>query len=215
MHGSPGKRRLKEGGDHQHATPVRCLDGWHADAAVTVPVASSLRTGAQLISARREGCAGVSRGGRVVGTRLVRSRRGGPALRREPGFSVVRNYVGHGIGSGRCTRSTRSRTTARAERGLQIKRASASRLERWSIRPARNADAPGPVDRRHGGRQPVCPFRAHARLHGGRTDRPDGARGRGDGRRMTTRCSPWAVSVQFSLPVAHAAETPVSGAHGK
>ena len=199
VHGIPGKRRLKEG-EILSIDAGAIVEGWHADAAVTVPVGQVSAQAAQLISVTEEALR------RAIAAAVVGRRLGdiGAAVQRfveGQGFSVVRNYVGHGIGRA-MHEEPQVPNYGAPERGLQIKEGLCIAIE-----PMVNVGGPetrtlaGPVDRRHRGRQPVCPFRAHPRLHGGRPDRPHGARGQGGGRRMTTRCPAWAVSVQFSLPV--------------
>lgn len=96
VHGIPSKRRLREG-DIVGIDAGAIVDGWHADAAVTVPVGRVSAEAERLIAtaeeALRRGIAAVRLGGRLgdIGAAVqshVEAR----------GCSVVRNYVGHGIG---------------------------------------------------------------------------------------------------------------------
>ena len=96
VHGIPGKRKLKEG-DIVGIDAGAVVDGWHADAAVTVPVGRVSDDAMRLIrtteEALRRGIAAARAGGRLgdIGAAVQ-------SFAEKGGFSVVRNYVGHGIG---------------------------------------------------------------------------------------------------------------------
>jgi methionyl aminopeptidase len=96
VHGIPGTRKLKEG-DIVGIDAGAIVDGWHADAAVTVPVGKISPEAERLIAVTREalerGIAAATVGKRLgdIGATVQRFVEG-------HGFSVVRNYVGHGIG---------------------------------------------------------------------------------------------------------------------
>ncbi|MGH2450913.1 MAG: type I methionyl aminopeptidase [Candidatus Limnocylindria bacterium] len=96
VHGIPGKRRLREG-DIVGIDAGAIVDGWHADAAITVPVGRVSPEVERLIATAREalrrGIAAARVGGRLgdIGAAVQSYVEG-------EGFSVVRNYVGHGIG---------------------------------------------------------------------------------------------------------------------
>jgi methionyl aminopeptidase len=96
VHGIPGKRKLKEG-DIIGIDAGAIVDGWHADAAITVPVGKISSEAEKLIRVTREA---LDRG---IAAARVGNRLGdiGAAVQQfveSEGFSVVRNYVGHGIG---------------------------------------------------------------------------------------------------------------------
>ena len=96
VHGIPSKRKLKEG-DIVGIDAGAIVDGWHADAAITVPVGRISPQAETLISVTREALV------RAIAVARVGSRLGdiGAAVQQfveAQGFSVVRNYVGHGIG---------------------------------------------------------------------------------------------------------------------
>jgi methionyl aminopeptidase len=96
VHGIPGKRRLKEG-DIIGIDAGAIVDGWHADAAITVAVGKISAQAQTLIDVTREALA------RGIAAATVGNRLGdiGAAVQQYvegQGFSVVRNYVGHGIG---------------------------------------------------------------------------------------------------------------------
>jgi methionyl aminopeptidase len=97
VHGIPGDYVLKEG-DIISIDAGAIIEGWHADAAVTVPVGEVDDAAARLMEVTRRSLeeaitqtvAGKHLGdiGSAVETVAVAS-----------GFSVVREYVGHGIGT--------------------------------------------------------------------------------------------------------------------
>jgi len=97
VHGIPSPTRKLREGDIVGIDAGAIVDGWHADAAITVPVGKVSGDAARLIvvteEALRIGIASAKVGGRVgdIGTAIEEYVRG-------EGFSVVRNYVGHGIG---------------------------------------------------------------------------------------------------------------------
>jgi methionyl aminopeptidase len=97
VHGIPSAtRRLREG-DIVGIDAGAIVEGWHADAAITVPVGKVSGDAARLIAVTEEalriGIASAKVGGRIgdIGAAIEEY------VRRE-GFSVVHNYVGHGIG---------------------------------------------------------------------------------------------------------------------
>ena len=96
VHGIPGKRKLREG-DIIGIDAGAIVDGWHADAAITVPVGRVSAQAETLIRVTREALV------RGIAAARVGNRLGdiGAAVQRYvegEGFSIVRNYVGHGIG---------------------------------------------------------------------------------------------------------------------
>ena len=118
VHGIPGKRRLKEG-EILSIDAGAIVEGWHADAAVTVPVGEVSAEAAKLIAVTDEALR------RAIGAAVVGKRLGdiGAAVQRfveGQGFSVVRNYVGHGIGRA-MHEEPQVPNYGAPERGLQIK----------------------------------------------------------------------------------------------
>ena len=118
VHGIPGKRRLREG-EILSIDAGAIVEGWHADAAVTVPVGQISTQAAQLISVTEEALR------RAIDAAIVGKRLGdiGAAVQRfveSQGFSVVRNYVGHGIGRA-MHEEPQVPNYGAPERGLQIK----------------------------------------------------------------------------------------------
>lgn len=118
VHGIPGKRRLKEG-EIVSIDAGAIVDGWHADAAVTVAVGEVAPQAAKLIAVTEEALR------RAIGAAVVGKRLGdiGAAVQRfveGQGFTVVRNYVGHGIGRA-MHEEPQVPNYGAPERGLQIK----------------------------------------------------------------------------------------------
>jgi len=97
VHGIPNARRLEDG----DIVSIDCgaiIEGWHADAAVTVPVGEIDETSQHLIDVTR-----MSLEAAIAEVQIDR-RIGdvGAACERvvqRAGFSVVRDYTGHGIGT--------------------------------------------------------------------------------------------------------------------
>ncbi|HKY52532.1 MAG TPA: type I methionyl aminopeptidase [Candidatus Limnocylindria bacterium] len=118
VHGIPGKRRLKEG-DILSIDAGAIVEGWHADAAITMAVGTVSPQAAQLIAVTEEALR------RAIAVATVGKRIGdiGAAVERfvlSQGFSVVRNYVGHGIGRA-MHEEPQVPNYGPPERGLQIK----------------------------------------------------------------------------------------------
>jgi len=97
VHGIPSKRRVLEEGDIVSIDCGAIIDGWHGDAAVTVPVGQIPAEVQRLLDVTRDslhkGVEQVLPGNHIgdVSAAIQRFAEG-------QGFSVVREYVGHGIG---------------------------------------------------------------------------------------------------------------------
>lgn len=96
VHGIPGPRVLREG----DIVSIDCgaiVDGWHGDAAFTMGVGTITADAARLIEVTEQslaaGIAAMQPGGRLsdIGAAVQ-------AVAERAGFSVVREYTGHGIG---------------------------------------------------------------------------------------------------------------------
>jgi methionyl aminopeptidase len=118
VHGIPGKRRLKDG-EILSIDAGAIVDGWHADAAITVPVGEVSEKAAQLIAITEEALRRAIAAA-VVGKRLGDVGAAVQGLVEGQGFSVVRNYVGHGIGRA-MHEEPQVPNYGPPERGLQIK----------------------------------------------------------------------------------------------
>ncbi len=96
VHGIPGPRRLKEG-DIVSLDFGVCLDGYHADAAVTVAVGEVDEEARRLLeTTERALAAGVMEC--LPGKRVGDISHAIQVVAEAAGFSPVREYVGHGIG---------------------------------------------------------------------------------------------------------------------
>jgi methionyl aminopeptidase len=98
VHGIPGSLELHEG----DVVSIDCgaiVDGWHGDAAVTVPVGAVPEEVTELLRVCEEsmwrGLAAAKLGGRV--TDISAAIEG--YVRSQGGYGLVEEYVGHGIGS--------------------------------------------------------------------------------------------------------------------
>jgi methionyl aminopeptidase len=98
VHGIPGERRLEDG----DVISIDCgaiVEGWHGDAAITVPVGTVRDEVATLSEVTRQamwrGIAAARLGGRVTDiSHAVESH-----VRAAGGYGILEDYVGHGIGS--------------------------------------------------------------------------------------------------------------------
>jgi methionyl aminopeptidase len=97
VHGIPGEYVLEEG-DIIGLDCGAIIEGWHADAAVTVPVGEVSAEARKLMDATRDSLwAGI---GQIRdGNRLYDIGSAVQGVAEGAGFSVVREYVGHGIGT--------------------------------------------------------------------------------------------------------------------
>jgi methionyl aminopeptidase len=97
VHGIPGSYRLKDG----DIISIDCgaiIDGWHGDAAFTAPVGDVSPEAARLIDVTEASLwAGIAQ--MVDGNRIGDIGHAVQAVAEAAGFSVVREYVGHAIGT--------------------------------------------------------------------------------------------------------------------
>jgi len=96
VHGIPGKRRLKEG-DIVSLDLGVLMDGYYGDAAITVPLGKVSELARRLIKVTEEA---LYRGIEMArpGNRLSDISHAIQSHVEKAGFSVVREFVGHGIG---------------------------------------------------------------------------------------------------------------------
>jgi len=97
VHGIPGKYRLQEG----DIISIDCgaiVDGWHGDAAFTAPV-GEVDPGAQRLIDVGVASLDAAIASMVDGGRLSDIGHAVQTVAEAGGFSVVREYVGHGIGT--------------------------------------------------------------------------------------------------------------------
>lgn len=96
VHGIPSKRVLKEG-DIVGLDLGAIVEGFYGDSAMTLPVGSIDEKAAELLRVTEEALyAGISRA--VVGNRLSDISHAVQERAESAGFSVVTDFVGHGIG---------------------------------------------------------------------------------------------------------------------
>jgi methionyl aminopeptidase len=96
VHGIPGERILKEGDIASIDVGVEC-DGYFSDAAVTVPVGSTTDKAYKLIDATRKALSEAMQCA-VLGARISDVSCAIEKCAKEYGFSVIREFVGHGVG---------------------------------------------------------------------------------------------------------------------
>jgi len=97
VHGIPGERVLEEG----DIVSIDCgaiVDGWHADAAVTVPVGDISAEDRRLLDTTRASL-DAAIAATVEGNRLGDVGAAVEAVVKGAGLGLVREYVGHGIGT--------------------------------------------------------------------------------------------------------------------
>lgn len=96
VHGIPSKRRLKEG-DIIGLDLGAIVSGFYGDSAVTVPVGTTTKEAMRLIQVTEEALyLGIAQA--VVGNRLSDMSHAVQTHVEQAGFSVVTEFVGHGIG---------------------------------------------------------------------------------------------------------------------
>jgi methionyl aminopeptidase len=97
VHGIPGSYRLKDG----DIISIDCgaiIDGWHGDAAFTAPVGEVTAEAQRLIDVTEQSLhAGIEQ--MVDGNRISDIGHAVQAVAEAAGYSVVREYVGHAIGT--------------------------------------------------------------------------------------------------------------------
>lgn len=97
IHGIPSSKRILEEGDIVKVDVGAFYKGFHGDSARTIPVGKVSEKALELIKATREsffaGVAKASAGNRIgdIGSEIE-------ACVKKYGFSVVRRYIGHGVG---------------------------------------------------------------------------------------------------------------------
>lgn len=97
IHGIPGDRRLEEG-DLLSVDCGAVVDGWHGDAAFTMGIGELDEVSASLLEAAEAAlAAGIAE--LVVGNRLGDYGAAVEGVARAGGCEVLRDYVGHGIGT--------------------------------------------------------------------------------------------------------------------
>jgi methionyl aminopeptidase len=98
VHGIPSDTVVLEDGDILSIDCGAIIEGWHADAAVTVPVGEIDDESKRLIEVTRASLEAAI-GQVVAGRRLGDIGAAVEGIAEAAGFSIVREYVGHGIGT--------------------------------------------------------------------------------------------------------------------
>lgn len=97
VHGIPSNRILKDG-DILSVDIGACYNGYHGDAARTIPIGNVSEKAADLIRVTRESFfKGIEKA--ICGNRIIDIAGAIEDYVEEHGYSVVRDYVGHGIGT--------------------------------------------------------------------------------------------------------------------
>ncbi len=120
VHGIPSRRRTLREGDIIGIDAGAIVDGWHGDAAITLPVGRVSDEALRLIRVTEEALArGIAEAkpGRRIGDISVAIQR----FAESQGYSVVRQYGGHGIGRAMHEDAPFVPNWGEPERGLPIK----------------------------------------------------------------------------------------------
>ena len=98
VHGIPSKKKILKDGDIISLDFGVCFQGFYGDAAITVPVDAIDSQPANLIATTRMALyKGIEQA--IVGNRISDISRAVQQVAENQGFSVVRQFVGHGIGN--------------------------------------------------------------------------------------------------------------------
>ena len=97
VHGIPGDYRLEEG-DILSIDAGAIIEGWHADAALTIPIGEVSEEASKLMSVTRQSLDAAIKE-TLAGNHLGDIGAAVEAVATEAGYTVVREYVGHGIGT--------------------------------------------------------------------------------------------------------------------
>ncbi|HIE07766.1 MAG TPA: type I methionyl aminopeptidase [Desulfarculaceae bacterium] len=98
VHGIPSKKRKLKDGDIISIDVGVCLDGYFGDAAITVPVGTVSRAAQKLMRVTEESLM-LAIGYAVAGEKLYTLSHSVQEHAEANGYSVVRDFVGHGIGT--------------------------------------------------------------------------------------------------------------------
>lgn len=98
VHGIPSKKRKLKEGDIISIDVGVCLDGYYGDAAITVPVGVVSKASRHLLQVTEESL-NIAIACAVAGEKLYTVSHSVQKHAEANGFSVVRDFVGHGIGT--------------------------------------------------------------------------------------------------------------------
>lgn len=120
VHGIPSRKRVLQEGDIVGIDAGAIVGGWHADAAITLPVGRISPEAAQLIRVTEEALRRAIAETRL-GKRLGDIGAAVQQLAEQEGYSVVRQYGGHGIGRAMHEEAPFVPNWGEADRGLPIR----------------------------------------------------------------------------------------------
>ena len=171
IHGIPSSRTLVEG-DIVSLDFGVLYEGFYGDATITVPVGEIDPGAARLIATAREsfyaGVAAMKEGGRVSDISAAVQKRV-----EADGFSVIRSFVGHGIGRS-LHEEPQVPNFGLPGHGPKIRRGLVLAIEPMIAAGRLGGRDPGRrLDGRDQGPEPGRPLRAHGGLHGGRGRDPE------------------------------------------
>ena len=171
VHGIPSADVVLEAGDILSIDCGAIIEGWHADAAVTVPVGEIDDESQRLIEVTRRSLeAAIDQV--VEGHRLGDVGAAVEGIAEQAGFTVVREYVGHGIGTA-MHEDPQVPNYGPAGRGMKLKEGHVLAIEPMvNAGTAATRAARRRLDRRHRRRPALRPLRAHHRGHRPRSRSP-------------------------------------------
>ena len=164
VHGIPSDTVVLEEGDILSIDCGAIIEGWHGDAAITIPIGDIDDESKQLLEVTRASLEAAIEEV-VADHRLGDVGAAVEGVAEAAGFSVVREYVGHGIGTA-MHEEPQVPNYGPAGRGMKLKAGHVLAIE-----PMVNAGQPPDVlarrrlDGRHHRREPIGPLRAHDRGH--------------------------------------------------
>ena len=186
VHGIPERRGVLDDGDIVSIDCGAIIEGWHADAAITVPVGDVDDESQRLIDVTRRVARGRDRRRWSRRQPARRRRRRGRGRRRARRASPWCGSTSATASAPPCTKTRRSRTTGRAGRGMQLKDGHGARDradgQRGHAPTTRLLDDGWTVVTADGA--PLRPLRAHHRHHRRRPRGPDRCPGDAIGARM-------------------------------
>ena len=174
VHGIPSDTVVLEEGDILSIDCGAIIEGWHADAAITVPVGEIDDESKRLVEVTRASLEDAIEE-IVPGNRLGDIGAAVEARALAAGFGIVREYVGHGIGTAmhedpQVPNYGPAGPRPQAEGRTRVRdRADGERRGRGDAAPRRR------LDRRDPRRSTVGALRAHHRVHRARSRSPDAA----------------------------------------
>ena len=165
MHGIPSKKRVLRDGDVLSLDIGVRFKGYFTDSATTVAIGEVDATSKQLLAVTEQALeAGIAAA--VIGNHIGDIGAAVQAVAEGAGFSVVRDLVGHGIGT-EFHEEPQVPNYGKPKRLMKLTQGLTIAIEPMvSVGTREDAHDAGPVDGRDGGRLARGAFRAHDRDHG-------------------------------------------------